>query len=88
MAGSTPLDQGLHVDICLSEILININPSTIELISKCYDTLLSDSVANAKSMQEPDYSDLWEPQSFNAEDYWFLKTGELKILKRCKFARN
>ncbi|KAK6631306.1 hypothetical protein RUM44_005832 [Polyplax serrata] len=76
VAGSTPLDQGLHIDICLTEILININPNTVELISKCYEALLSKSHVDKENLNEKDLSDLWNAKEFDPDDYWFFKAEQ------------
>lgn len=80
VAGSTPLDQGLHIDICLTEILININPNTVELISKCYEALLSKSHVDKENLNEKDLSDLWNAKEFDPDDYWFFKAGKKDYL--------
>lgn len=79
MAGSTPENQGLHVDICLTDIHVSINTETIALINKCQATLLSDFSRDESTEVFADYSDLWSVKNFVDDDYWFLKTGRFHL---------
>lgn len=76
MAGSTPEGQGLHLEVCLTEIYIVVNPKTIELLNKCYATLSADMSVETKDAEVKNYSDLWDMKRFNDNDYWFLRTGK------------
>lgn len=76
IAGSTPEGKGLHLDLCLTDIFVVVNPKTIELLSKCYFALYAIPSEDIESTQKIDYADLWEMKRFEENDYWFLMTGE------------
>ena len=109
VAGSTPENEGLHLEVrqlfiakynavhryylicnivhfdisrnglqvCLTNIHLQVSPATIELLSRSYMTFSGTAVdkTDVKEVTE-DYSNLWEVASYEDDDYWFLKTGE------------
>ncbi|XP_031336343.1 vacuolar protein sorting-associated protein 13 isoform X2 [Photinus pyralis] len=74
IAGSTPEGQGLHIEVCVTNICICVSPSTIELLSRAAASLSSGDVSQSESEVElVDHSDAWNAQKFREEDCWFLK---------------
>lgn len=75
VAGSTPSGEGLHLDVCTTDIRLAVSPGTIELLNKVIATITAPKAdADDGAKVEKDYSDLWDVQPFRQNDYWFLKT--------------
>lgn len=75
--GSTPEDQGLHVSINASKIKISVSPATIELINKIMATMTQQESSNKdKTLDVPEFENLWEPKKFEESDFWFLEPDE------------
>lgn len=75
VAGSTPSGEGLHLDVCTTDIRLSVSPGTIELLNKVMATITAPKVdIDEGAKVEKDYSDLWDIQPFRQHDYWFLKT--------------
>lgn len=75
VAGSTPSGEGLHLDVCTTDIRLAVSPGTIELLNKVIATITAPKAdADDKTKVDKDYSDLWDTQPFRQNDYWFLKT--------------
>ncbi|KAF2903862.1 hypothetical protein ILUMI_02321 [Ignelater luminosus] len=74
VAGSTPEGQGLHIEVCITDILINVSPSTIELLNRVYSTMYGgDATKTQSDFILNDYSDIWEYKPYVEDDFWFLK---------------
>ncbi|XP_021940255.1 vacuolar protein sorting-associated protein 13 isoform X3 [Zootermopsis nevadensis] len=82
LAGSTPDGQGLHLDLCVTDIRLRVSPATIGLLSNVQGQLAVVSAEAEGGSIEVDYSDIWKPKKFNDTEYWFLKTevGEDAVL--------
>lgn len=49
----------------------------IEIISKAMSTVTTTDAKNESITEElPDYSDLWEVQKYQEDDFWFMKVEE------------
>ncbi|XP_017837309.1 vacuolar protein sorting-associated protein 13 isoform X2 [Drosophila busckii] len=74
LQGSTPEEEGLHLSLKLSDIIINVSPATIELLNKAMVSVTS-GVAEKVAIDSAtvDYSELWYPQAYNSRSYWFTK---------------
>ncbi|XP_036331860.1 vacuolar protein sorting-associated protein 13 [Rhagoletis pomonella] len=74
LQGSTPEEEGLHVSLKLSEIMLNVSPATIELLNKAMRTISADNAQTQTNQRlETDYSHLWAEETFQDRRYWFLK---------------
>ncbi|XP_034653735.1 vacuolar protein sorting-associated protein 13 [Drosophila subobscura] len=77
LQGSTPEEQGLHISLKLSDIIINVSPATIELLNKAIMSIASGSAGKAVVERETiDYSQLWYPQKFRNRTYWFTRVDQ------------
>ncbi|KAF5289221.1 hypothetical protein FQR65_LT00109 [Abscondita terminalis] len=77
VAGSTPEGQGLHVEVCLTNICISVSPTTIELLNRVYTTVTSRTTAECEDANVlEDYSNIWNDASYEEGDFWFLKAEE------------
>nr|CAI5824993.1 unnamed protein product [Callosobruchus analis] len=75
LAGSTPEDKGLHIELMITDVHLSISPSTIELLNRVLVTMTKGSVTDKEDeVEEVYYENLWQPKSFDDPDYWFLKT--------------
>nr|CAD7395131.1 unnamed protein product [Timema poppensis] len=75
LAGSTPQGEGLHVDVCITDIRLGVSPGTIELLSKVQAALAAGTIeASEAARKEVEYSDIWNPKPFNETEMWYLKT--------------
>ncbi|KAH8307603.1 hypothetical protein KR044_004766 [Drosophila immigrans] len=74
LQGSTPEEEGMHISLKLSDIIINVSPATIELLNKA---MMSITVGTAEKAaidkQSNDFGELWYPKSFKSRRYWFTK---------------
>ncbi|KAL5288954.1 hypothetical protein ACFFRR_009268 [Megaselia abdita] len=71
---SMPDEQGMHISLTFSDIIINISPATTELFSKALTTVSSKGDESVEVIQEAkDYSQIWNPEPFEDKKYWFLK---------------
>ncbi|KAL3279818.1 hypothetical protein HHI36_017325 [Cryptolaemus montrouzieri] len=75
IAGSTPPDKGLHVELLLTEIRFCLSPSTIGLLSNI-SAKFSATTATSEDEQRNSfqYSELWQPKPYQDEEYWYLRT--------------
>ncbi|XP_023292594.2 vacuolar protein sorting-associated protein 13 [Lucilia cuprina] len=71
--GSTPEEDGMHISLKTSEIIINISPATLELFNKAMQTINTAETDETKMLEAKNYSDIWTPKKYNEHDYWFLK---------------
>lgn len=77
LQGSTPESEGMHISLKLSDIIINISPTTIELLNKAMLSISSGAAEKAAiDREEPDYSRIWHPTVFHSKTYWFTKVEE------------
>lgn len=71
---SLPEDQGMHISLTFSDIIINISPATTELFTKALSTVSSKGDETVVEIKEVvDYSNIWAAESFQDKKYWFLK---------------
>jgi len=77
LQGSTPENEGMHLSLKLSEIIINVSPATIELFSKALGTINANALeASTLQQTDVDYTGIWNQQKFDDSDYWFVKVGK------------
>ncbi|CAG9865247.1 unnamed protein product [Phyllotreta striolata] len=74
LAGSTPPEQGLHLELLVANIFINVSPQSIELLNQVLSGFSVESKTNLQEDNEFNYVDLWNPKPFTEADYWFLST--------------
>ena len=75
--GSTPEDKGLHLSLQMSKVKVCVSPATIELMNSIMATMtLQESESSEIEKLPPDYTDLWQPKSFEEDEFWFIKVDE------------
>ncbi|XP_052841610.1 intermembrane lipid transfer protein Vps13 [Drosophila gunungcola] len=75
--GSTPEEEGLHISLKLSDIIINVSPATIELLNKAMVSVSSGSLAKTAIAEESrNYSTLWHPHHFHSRSFWFTRVEQ------------
>lgn len=78
LAGSTPEDRGLHLDLLVTDIRLSVSPSTIELLNRISVTFTQGATKETDTVVDTtNYSTLWDQKGFNDLDFWFLKTGKI-----------
>lgn len=77
LQGSTPEEEGLHISLKLSDIIINISPATIELLNKALNSISTGSAEKAAIEKSSfDHSKIWYPKPFKPKSYWFTKVED------------
>ncbi|XP_039957880.1 vacuolar protein sorting-associated protein 13 [Bactrocera tryoni] len=72
--GSTPEEEGLHVSLKLSEIMLNVSPATIELLNKAMRSISADNAQKETNQRlETNYKQLWLEERLQEKRYWFLR---------------
>ncbi|XP_018574731.1 vacuolar protein sorting-associated protein 13 isoform X2 [Anoplophora glabripennis] len=75
IAGSTPQDKGLHLELLITAIRLSVSPATIELLNRVMVTMTSSGTSMDENAKEQvNHPNLWEQKEFADSDYWFLKT--------------
>ncbi|KAI4489144.1 hypothetical protein M0804_004642 [Polistes exclamans] len=75
VAGSTPEEKGLHIDVCCTDIHISVSPGVIEILNKVIHTVTKAEVEDSEVVKhEPNYEGLWLITPYEEQNYWFLKT--------------
>ncbi|XP_049821668.1 intermembrane lipid transfer protein Vps13-like isoform X2 [Aethina tumida] len=77
LAGSTPEDKGLHLELIVTDVHLSVSPAIIELLSKVIST------ATAKEEITPEVGEvlvnlntIWEEQCYEDNEPWYLKTAD------------
>lgn len=75
IAGSTPEDEGLHLEVIFTDVFLRVSPNTIELLNRILVTMYGGEVTK-EDVEETleDHSNLWDFKPFGDNDFWFLKT--------------
>ncbi|XP_016940577.3 intermembrane lipid transfer protein Vps13 [Drosophila suzukii] len=77
LQGSTPEEEGMHISLKLSDIIINVSPATIELLNKAMLSVTSGSTAKTAIAEESrNYSNLWNQRHFHSRTFWFTKVEQ------------
>ncbi|XP_015584675.1 vacuolar protein sorting-associated protein 13 isoform X2 [Cephus cinctus] len=75
LAGSTPEEKGLHVDVCCTDIHLSVSPGVIEILNRVVQTVTKKEEESDEIVKrEPNYEGLWIITPFYENNYWFLKT--------------
>ncbi|XP_074114843.1 vacuolar protein sorting 13C isoform X2 [Cotesia typhae] len=75
IAGSTPENKGLHVDVSCTDIHVSVSPGVIEILSRVMRGLTSsDEEADQFIRPDPSHQGLWLITPYDESEYWFLKT--------------
>ncbi|XP_034937793.1 vacuolar protein sorting-associated protein 13 isoform X2 [Chelonus insularis] len=75
IAGSTPENKGLHVDVCCTEIHISVSPGTIEILNRVLRGVTSKELEEGEIVKsDPTHEGLWLITPYEENNYWFLKT--------------
>lgn len=78
--GSTPEEEGLHVSLKLSEIMLNVSPATIELLNKAMRSISADNAQRGTNLRlDTNYKQLWLEEPLQEKRYWFLRAGRFSI---------
>lgn len=63
-----------------------LSAAIIEIINKAVSTVTTTDSKNESICEElPDYSNLWEVENFQDDDFWFMKVGMYKIRNKVNF---
>jgi len=74
LQGSTPEEEGMHISLKLSDIIINVSPATIELLNKAMMSITMGTAEKAAiDKAVADHTKMWYPKPFNSNTYWFTK---------------
>ncbi|XP_043479643.1 vacuolar protein sorting-associated protein 13 isoform X2 [Leptopilina heterotoma] len=75
VAGSTPEGEGLHLDICFTDIHVSVSPGVIEILNKVVQTITKKEVEDSEIEKPgPSHEKLWLISPYQEKEYWFLKT--------------
>ncbi|XP_057669487.1 intermembrane lipid transfer protein Vps13 isoform X2 [Diorhabda carinulata] len=75
LAGSTPPEKGLHLELLITNVYLSVSPATIELLNKALATMTADaSKINKEEEHIYNYENLWKDQEFTEDRFWFLNT--------------
>lgn len=75
LAGSTPQDKGLHLELLITTVMLSVSPSTIELLNRVLATMSGSAEKSSSELEINDnLGELWNENEFQEQDYWFLKT--------------
>ncbi|XP_051160676.1 intermembrane lipid transfer protein Vps13 isoform X3 [Leptopilina boulardi] len=75
VAGSTPEGEGLHLDICFTDIHVSVSPGVIEILNKVVQTVTKTEEEDSEIEKPgPSHERLWLISPYQEKDYWFLKT--------------
>ncbi|XP_030829188.1 vacuolar protein sorting-associated protein 13C isoform X3 [Strongylocentrotus purpuratus] len=74
---SSPEGQGQRISVDLPELVLNISPETVKILSAVAQTV---SPSKAEEMEEKkkavDMSDVWDVKHLKTSDFWFLHQDE------------
>ncbi|EDW46783.1 GM20965, partial [Drosophila sechellia] len=77
LQGSTPEEEGMHISLKLSDIIMNVSPATIELLNKAMLSVSSGTMTKCAIAEESrNYSNLWQQRHFHSRSYWFTKVEQ------------
>lgn len=77
LQGSTPEEEGMHISLKLSDIIINVSPATIELLNKAMVSVSSGSKANQAVVEDSrNYSTIWKQRHFQSRNFWFTRVEQ------------
>ncbi|XP_055373962.1 intermembrane lipid transfer protein Vps13 [Condylostylus longicornis] len=75
LQGSTPDEEGLHLSLKCSDIIINISPGTMELLNKAIAvTTMKSDKKNMNTATEQNLKNMWEIEQYSDQEFWFMKT--------------
>ncbi|KAH8253644.1 hypothetical protein KR032_006328 [Drosophila birchii] len=77
LQGSTPEEEGMHISLKLSDIIINVSPATIELLNKAMVSISTGKVVSQAVAEDArNHSNLWKQHRFNSRNYWFTRVEQ------------
>ncbi|KAH8275295.1 hypothetical protein KR026_004712 [Drosophila bipectinata] len=77
LQGSTPEEEGMHISLKLSDIIVNVSPATIELLNKAMLSISTGTMAKAAIVEESkNYSNIWLPRHLHSRNYWFTRVEQ------------
>lgn len=68
-------DTNLNVHIKFSDIMINITPLTIELISKAVHSITTTKNPKTGKLTPNTYSNIWEEHIVEEKHHWYIRIG-------------
>ncbi|XP_014254768.1 vacuolar protein sorting-associated protein 13 isoform X2 [Cimex lectularius] len=75
LAGTTPKNSALHVDLSSTNIRVSVTPGTIQLLSSISSAITGSTIEEQSEVVAfVDRTDMWDIQKFEDTDYHFLKT--------------
>ncbi|KAJ8727553.1 hypothetical protein PYW07_001672 [Mythimna separata] len=77
LALSQPPLSGMHIDVAITDIVINVSPDIIALLNRVMATMTSSEEDNKVVEHKAIFYDkLWDIAPFSPSTYWFLKTEQ------------
>ncbi|XP_053387649.1 intermembrane lipid transfer protein VPS13A-like isoform X4 [Mercenaria mercenaria] len=70
----TPKDQGAHMDVSTSDLILNISPATIKTMSAIAAGLSKQDEEGVEEEKMP--GDIWQIKKLQDCDFWFLRTDD------------
>lgn len=75
IAGSTPPDKGLHVELIITHIQLCVSPPTIGLLSSVMATIgTASKTADENEIDPFQFSQMWDLKPYDEDNFWFFKT--------------
>lgn len=73
---SQPESSDFNVCIKFSDIMVNITPITIELISKAVKSITTTKSKKAAKLTTISYSNIWQERYVDERDHWYIRIGK------------
>ncbi|XP_060590188.1 intermembrane lipid transfer protein VPS13C-like [Ruditapes philippinarum] len=70
----TPKDQGAHMDVSTTDLILNISPATIKTMSAIAAGLSKQEEEGEEEEKMP--GDIWQIKKISDCDFWFLKSAD------------
>lgn len=74
LAGSTPEDKGLHIELVVEAVILRVSPATIELLNRVLATMSEQPATGGDDVEETNFQHIWDVKPFKDNDFWFLKS--------------
>ncbi|XP_028133900.2 intermembrane lipid transfer protein Vps13 isoform X1 [Diabrotica virgifera virgifera] len=75
LAGSTPPEKGLHLELLVTSVYLSVSPATIELLNKTLATMTGGDEKDKENDEKVfEYDDLWKDSELKPEKLWYLNT--------------